>query len=311
MKYLVLDIGGTAIKYALMDERAAALDRGQVATPLAGFDAFRAEIIRLYKIYQDQIDGIAFSLPGVIDSEQGRSITGGSLTYNDNRNFVADFQDYCRLPITIENDAKCAALAEAWQGSLSECKNGVVVVLGTEVGGGIIVDGQLYKGSHFAAGEFSYLLTNICHHKGEPYRFLGPDSGTRGLCRAVEHNKHLGSGCVDGRQAFAWANEDDDVVCETLDDYTYNLAMLFFNLQALFDPDVIAVGGGISAEPLLFQFIEKNIAYLEEHLSKRLITPKVVRCKFMNDANLIGALKHHLQHAEDDAAFPETDEIDV
>ncbi len=296
MKYLVLDVGGTAIKYGLMDETAKIFDKGQVPTPKNNFDEFRAEVTSLYNSYRDQIAGIAFSLPGVIDSEQGRSITGGSLTYNYNRQFVKEIQAYCPIPITIENDAKCAALAEAWQGSLAGCKNGVVVVLGTEVGGGIIIDGQLYKGSHFAAGEFSYLVTNCCESKGEPRRILGPDGGTRGLCLAVEQNRGLESGSVDGRQVFAWANENDDVVCETLDDYTFKLSMLFFNLQALFDPDLIAVGGGISAEPLLFQFIEKNIEYLEEHLPKRLITPKVVRCKFMNDANLIGALKHHLLH---------------
>jgi predicted NBD/HSP70 family sugar kinase len=120
MKYLVLDVGGSAIKYALMDKQAVVLEKGQVATPLDSFGAFSSEIIRLYKHYQDQITGIAFSLPGVIDSEQGNSITGGALTYNDKRNFVADIQQHCPVPVTIENDAKCAALAEAWKGSLTD-----------------------------------------------------------------------------------------------------------------------------------------------------------------------------------------------
>lgn len=62
---------------------------------------------------------------------------------------------------------------------------------------------------------------------------------------------------MNGHQVFVWANEGDTEVCEALDAYTYRLAMQFFNLQSLFDPDVIAVGGGISAQPLLFQYIEK------------------------------------------------------
>jgi len=230
MKYLVLDVGGSAIKYALMDKQAVILERGKVATPLDGFDAFRTEIISLYKYYQDQIAGIAFSLPGVIDSEQGRCITGGSLKYNYNRDFVADIQTYCPLPMTIENDGKCAALAEAWQGSLSECKNGVVVLLGTHVGGGIIINRRLYKGSHFAAGEFTYLLIDRWHQKGEPYHYLGHDGSTGGLCRAVEQAKHLPSKCVDGHQVFDWANRGDSAACEVLDAYTYFLAMQFFNL---------------------------------------------------------------------------------
>ena len=298
MKYLVLDVGGSAIKYALMDKQAVVLEKGQVATPLDSFGAFSSEIIRLYKHYQDQITGIAFSLPGVIDSEQGHSITGGALTYNDKRNFVTDIQQHCPVPVTIENDAKCAALAEAWKGSLVGCKNGVVVVLGTAVGGGIFLNGQLYKGSHFAAGELSFLLTDSWHAKGEPYHYWGHDGGSRGLCRAVEHIKRLPPKSVNGQQVFAWANEGDADVCEALDAYTYRLAMQFFNLQSLFDPDIIAIGGGISAQPLLLQYIEQNMAYLEQHLPMHLTIPKVVRCHFMNDANLVGALHHHLQITE-------------
>jgi len=101
MKYLVLDVDGSAIKYASMDKKAVLLERGQVATPLDSFDDFRAEIISLYKHYQDQIAGIAFSLPGVIESEQGYCITGGSLSYNYKRDFIADIQTF--LPATHDD----------------------------------------------------------------------------------------------------------------------------------------------------------------------------------------------------------------
>jgi len=294
MKYLVIDVGGSAIKYALMDRNAEILESGQLVTPKDNIDDFDQIIIGLYQQYKDQIAGIAFSLPGVIDSEQGKTITGGSLTYNDHRNFIADIYRHCPMPISIENDAKCAALAEAWKGSLVGCKNGIVVVLGTAVGGGIFLNGQLYKGSHFAAGELSYLLTDSWHCKGEPYHYWGRDGGARGLCRAVEQIKHLPAKSVNGQQVFAWAREGDIKVCEALDAYTYRLAMQFFNLQSLFDPDVIAVGGGISAQHLLFEYIEQNMLYLEQHLPMHLTVPKIVRCHFMNDANLVGALHHHL-----------------
>lgn len=298
MKYLAIDVGGSAIKYALMNKQAEIIESNQLATPTDSFTSFRTTLEGLYQHYKEQIAGVAFSLPGVIDSEQGRSITGGLLSYNDNRNFVADIQSFCPLPVTIENDAKCATLAEAWKGTLTGYKNGIVVVLGSGVGGGIFLNGQLYKGSHFAAGELSFLLTDSWHCKGDPYHYWGHDGGTRGLCRAVEHIKHLPPKSVNGHQVFVWANEGDTEVREALDAYTYRLAMQFFNLQSLFDPDVIAVGGGISAQPLLFQYIEKNMDYLEQHLPMHLTLPKVVRCHFMNDANLVGALCHHLQMTE-------------
>jgi predicted NBD/HSP70 family sugar kinase len=296
MKYLVIDVGGSAIKYALMNKQAVIIESEQIVTPKDNIDDFNQIIIELYQRYKDQIVGIAFSLPGVINSEQGKAITGGSLIYNNDRNFVADF--HCPIPISIENDAKCAALAEAWQGSLVGCKNGIVVVLGTAVGGGIFLNGQLYKGSYFAAGELSYLLTDSWHCKGEPYHYWGHDGGARGLCRAVEQIKRLPAKSINGQQVFAWANDGDAEVCEALDAYTYRLAMQFFNLQSMFDPDVIAVGGGISAQQLLFEYIDQNMIYLEEHLPMHLTIPKIVRCHFMNDANLVGALYHHLLMVE-------------
>ncbi len=146
------------------------------------------------------------------------------------------------------------------------------------------------------------MLCDHWHQKGEPYHYLGHDGSTGGLCRAVEQAKNLPSKCVDGRQVFNWANEGDPTVCEVLDAYTYCLAM-HFNLQSLFDPDVIAIGGGISAQPILFQYIKRNLDYLKHHLPMYLVIPKVVRCQFMNDANLIGALKNYLQHTDVNTAF--------
>lgn len=90
---------------------------------------------------------------------------------------------------------------------------------------------------HFASGELSFLLTDSWHCKGDPYHYWGHDGGVRGLCRAVEHIKRLPPKSINGKQVFEWANEGDSEVCEALDAYTYRLAMQFFNLQSLFDPD--------------------------------------------------------------------------
>ena len=142
---------------------------------------------------------------------------------------------------------------------------------------------------------FSFILTDRAHNKGDAYHYWGFDGSTRGLCRAVEQEKSLPPDSVDGKQVFAWVKEGDPVVIKVLDSFCYNLAMRLFSLQAIYDPEIIAIGGGISADPLLMKYIQENILYLESHLPIHLIVPKVVRCHFMNDANLIGALRHHLK----------------
>lgn len=168
MKYLVIDVGGSAIKYALMNKQAEIIESNQLATPTDSFTS-RTTLEGLYQHYKEQIAGIAFSLC------QGSSIVNRAAASREVCSLImttapmfADIQSFCPLPVTIENDAKCATLAEAWKGTLTGYKNGIVVVLGSGVGGGIFLNGQLYKGSHFAAGELSFLLTDSWHCKGIP-----------------------------------------------------------------------------------------------------------------------------------------------
>jgi predicted NBD/HSP70 family sugar kinase len=161
MKYLVLDIGGSAIKYALMTKELEFIEKGSIPTPMDNIKSFVEAIGNLYDQYKDQIEGMAISMPGVIDSEKGYAYTGGHLEYNSGKEIVKILQERCEVKIAIENDGKCAALAEVWKGSLKNYNDGVVIVLGTGVGGGIVRDKKIHKGRNFFAGEFSFMATNI------------------------------------------------------------------------------------------------------------------------------------------------------
>ena len=141
-KYLVLDIGGSSIKYALMTECVEFLEKGKVATPQDSIESFVNVIGDLYDKYKDKIEGIAISMPGLIDSKNGYARTGGWLRYNDDKYIVKILQERCPTKIKIQNDAKSAALAEVWKGSLKEYNDGIVVVLGTGVGGAVVKIGK-------------------------------------------------------------------------------------------------------------------------------------------------------------------------
>lgn len=292
--FLVFDVGGSAIKYGLLDEQGRIQHKDSIPTPTATFSVFRDAISDIYQQHQSSIAGVAFSLPGVIDSVRGRSITGGSLEFNDNRDFIKDMQPICHHPITIENDGKCAALAEHWLGSLQESTNAAVLVLGSGVGGGLILNHQLYRGSHSSAGEFSFVLLNSKIYKGDKFHYLGLDGSAVQLVRTFEKQRHRTEGSLTGHDLFRAVDAGEADACSLLDAYTYHLAIQMFNIQAMFDLDKIAIGGGISSQPALFHYLQSNVDDLRERLPKIISIPQIVPCQFRNDANLIGALKAHL-----------------
>jgi len=295
MKYKVLDIGGSAIKYALMTKELEFIEKGNIPTPMDNIESFVEAIGKLYDQYKDNIEGMAISMPGVIDSEKGYAYTGGHLEYNSGKEIVKILQERCKAKITIENDGKCAALAEAWKGSLKNYNDGVVIVLGTGVGGGIVRDKKMHKGKNFFAGEFSFMATNI-NDTQKIENYWGIVNGSKALIDTVAKVKNISVDKLDGYKVFEYANSNDQDVLKVLDDFTYKLAVQIFNLQCVLDPDIFAIGGGISAQDILIEYIQKNVEKycksFENGNSDNCYVPKpkVVRCEFRNDANLIGAL---------------------
>ena len=237
-------------------------------------------------------------MPGMLDNKNGYCVTAGYLTYLAGSTVGDELSERYGLPVSVENDGKCAALAEYWRGSLKGCENGAVVVLGSGVAGGIIINGKIYRGNHFTAGEYSYVCTDV-ENPEEMNSYLGLVNGAEGLAKAVA--KYTGEDwkSYNGVKIFERANAGDNLVQEGLKEFTHQLAVQIYNLNIYLDLDVIAIGGGISQQPLLHEYLQKS---LDEYLQKiplRKITPyvpqpKLTHCKFYNDANLIGALYHFI-----------------
>lgn len=294
MKYLVLDVGGTAIKYALMTEKLEFLEKGKIKTPRDSIENFIDNIGNIYDKYKNDIEGMALSIPGVLDSDTGYMYTGGSLEYNTDKNMLKMLGERCKTKIAIENDGKCAALAELWKGNLQECENGVVILLGTGVGGGIIKDKKLYKGKHFFAGEFSFIAGNINVMSNNDKEWWGSLNGLDGLLDDFEKVKNLNRNEIDGIKFFEYANNDDKDALEILNKFTYKTALAIINLQCILDADKYLIGGGISEQDILIKYIKKNIDDYHSQFEYFVPKPVVDRCKFRNDSNLIGALYNFL-----------------
>ena len=293
MNFLILDVGGQAIKYALMNEKSEFIEKGKVPTPTDTIENFAEAVGGIFDKYKNTIEGIGMSMPGRIDSDRGYLYTGGSLEYNTDKEMSTILKKRCPVPITIENDGKCAALAELWKGNLKNCDDAIVMVIGTGIGGGIIKDKKLHKGKHFIAGEFGFIHTNDSDHQDNFSGMLSRQCGTPTLCKTVAIAKNLPVEEVDGYKVFEYAKNGDTGVLKILDDYCYKIAIQLYNLQSIYDPERFAIGGGISKQAILFEYIQKNIDKCATEIPY-LIKPEIVRCKFFNDSNLIGALYTYL-----------------
>ena len=292
-KYLTLDVGGSAIKYALIQEDLKILEKSSVPTPRDTLDNFIETIGKLYDQYAVDIEGIAISMPGIIDPEKGYSYTGGALRYIDKLETVKVLKQRCPVNITIGNDAICAANAEIGYGHLQDIQDGAVVILGTGIGGCLIKNHKVHTGQHFSAGEFSFVKTN-CH---DP---LGWDfawstrNGIDGLLSRVQEQLETNEQFT-GIEIFDMANHGNEKVIAGIDQFCLEVATQIFNVHIIFDCEKVAIGGGISAQPLLIELIQKNLNKIFDNLGFDVHRPDIVPCFYRNDANLIGALYQHIQ----------------
>lgn len=291
--YLALDVGGSSIKYALIQEDSTILEKSSVPTPMDTMDHFVETIGTIYDQYKDRIEGMAISMPGIINPEIGYAFTGGALRYIDKMNIVDILKERCPINITIGNDAKCAANAEIGYGNLQDIQDGAVVILGTGIGGCLIKDHKVHTGRHFSAGEFSFVKTNCLDDIGWDYAW-STRNGIKGLLERVQES--LGTTQeYTGIEIFDMANQGNEKVIEGISQFCKEVATQIFNVHIIFDCEKVAIGGGISAQPLLIELINKHFDNIFDHLGFDVYRPEIVPCHYRNDANLIGALYQHIQ----------------
>ena len=316
--YLIFDIGGTFSKYALMKADGTIVDKGKFETKNKEGDTvddFVDSLVAVYDNYKTYtvIEGISMSLPGQIDVENGIVYVGGALPFLHKVRLGKLMSDRCdHKPVTLENDAKCAALAEIWKGNASDYTNAVLFIIGTGVGGGVIIDRKVHHGKRMIAGEFSYIFDTITREEAE-HNMLNVDDverledkygdGIYSLSKAaatyslrvrVSKEKNIPLEQVTGELIYKWSDEGDEICSNALKDVYFAIAKQCLNMYVILNPDVILIGGGISSEP---RFIE-GIRYYAKMLSnaaEMFKGYKIELCKFGNDSNLLGALYNFLQ----------------
>lgn len=290
-KILVFDIGGTNLKYTIMTPQRALLVKGSVATPTAGLPQFIAMLQKIIGQYAQEIAGIAISLPGQVDLLTQQVHFGGTLPFLDGVNFAEQLQT--TLPIALENDGKAATLAELWCGALAQQNSGAVVVLGTAVGGGIVLNRQLIYGSHQQAGEFSFMQSDPGTTMQSTF---GDQSSAVQMIKAAAQKLDLVDE-TNGLQVFQAINAHDSRVWPLFKQFCRSVALMIHNVQTIIDGDCYVISGGISAQPIVGATINAEFDQLRQDnavFAATLSRPKIVTSQFHNDANLYGALYHFI-----------------
>ena len=194
------------------------------------------------------------------------------------------------LPVMALNDGKAVALAELATGHLQGVTNGAALVLGSGLGGGFIINGKLFQGSHFQAGELTFLLP-VQMEKVDPSLMRGMTLSAVGLITKI--NEVLGnSDLKNGLAAFEAINVGDKIVYPLFESYCRNLAITILNLQTIFDMETFVIGGGISAQPILIEEVNRQFDKVHheiDFIGKIIKRPEIVACHHHNGANLIGA----------------------
>ena len=292
MKILTVDIDGTYIRYACMDEYKNIDRRGKIFTPQEGRTELIEAIARLYEAVGDA-EGIAISMPGIIDSANGYCRMGGALKYNDDFYFRHALYERCRTKIHVENNAKCAAMAEAAVGSLMDVADGFFLVFSTMVGGAYVKDHRPYNGKNFAAGEVSYIIMN---RDGLPSyeNVWGRNCGLPQLLESYSKATGMDIDTVDLQTIFDAVAKNEAEAIECLDKFTLEIAVRIFNIQTVLDPELFSIGGEISEQPLFMEYIRRNLKKLYAACPFNIPNAEVVASKYRTDANLIGALQCYL-----------------
>ncbi|MEK6190239.1 MAG: ROK family protein, partial [Carnobacterium alterfunditum] len=230
MVYLGIDIGGTETNYGLIDDDGELGTIRTRETPMESLTLFLDMMGDIYDEYAEQIEGMAVSMPGIIHSKTGYAVHGGSLKYIKKMNMVEMLETRCQTTIHVENDGRAATLGELWKGNFKNIQQGIMLNLGTGIGGGIIVNGELLKGHHYSAGEFSFIKTNAARSKDAAYMF-GFQNGIKKLFQKIADQCDVPLTSVDGYRMYELIEAGNKKAGICLNEYCYTLAIQLFNLQ--------------------------------------------------------------------------------
>ena len=272
-----IDLGGTKIEAAAIDPEGRIQLRRRIATPAGEYNGTIAALIGLVAEIESAIGGratVGVGMPGTIVPETGL-VKNSNSTWLNHRPLGRDVEAALGRAVRFANDANCFALSEAIDGAAAGCGTVFGAILGTGVGGGIVIDGKLLVGANAIAGEWGHNPLP----SPEPDEAPGPpcycgrsgciETFLSGPGLAADHRRH-GGGDLAGPQIVAGAAAGDPHCEASLERYADRLARALANVVNLIDPDAIVLGGGLSGCAMLYDAVPRR--WSRHIFSDRIVT---------------------------------------
>ena len=307
--YIGIDLGGTSIKIGLVDQLGNILYTLEKPTPVkAGYHQVLAVFSQMAeKLFQNNpyewkdIIGVGAGVPAFLDQQKGIVIEAVNLNWN-NMPLRDDLERMWKVPIMVDNDANAAALGEMWNGAGKGASHLICLTLGTGIGGGVIINGDIYHGANGSAGEVGHMTVK---HQGGRSCNCGRKgcleteaSATAIVLDALEQVKGISSGplkeeydktgTITAKSVVQLAQQGDFISIEIITKVGRILGSTLAQMCYLLNPEVIVIGGGVALagkvlfDPLIQAFNTAILPRVAENTS-------IIPAKLGNQAGLTGA----------------------
>jgi glucokinase len=310
MYYIGVDVGGMSLKAGLVDMNGNIIHKD--STPTNSKEGYKKVIKDMaglvLKVMEDagvkleNVKSIGVGIPGAPDNQEGIAVIAVNIGFK-NVPLRKELQKFINLPVYIDNDANCAALAESIAGAAKGADCSITVTLGTGIGSGVIINKRIFSGFNSGASEMGHTVIMVdgeqcnCGRKGCWETYASASAVIRQTRKAAEENPDsLINKLVDGdlskidaKTAFDAAKQGDATAKSVVDRYIYYIAEGLINIINTFQPEILVIGGGVSREG------EYLLKPLRKHIADRafgsgiLPVTEIKAAEMGNDAGIIGA----------------------
>jgi glucokinase len=300
-----VDLGGTSIKYALVDLDGRIYHESQRVT---NSEAQSSDILKNIKDAIVEMKNYAHNLgypiaavglgsPGCVDFKTG-FLMGASPNFRHWKNvpIAEKLRSMVNLPVFVDNDANLMALGEARYGAGIGAKNIICITVGTGIGGGIIIDGKLYRGFASAGAELGHMsivadgLPCNCGGKGCLEQYASASAIIRTFKKYSSHDASKNEDkTLDVKYIFELYKKGDSTAAKAIKECTHYLGIGLANFINIFNPELIIVGGGVAEAGNVFINMLREVAFAYA-MDKPKENVKIVPAKLGNKAGFLGAI---------------------
>ncbi len=290
MKFFSIDIGGTAVKYGIVDSSGNILLQDQF--PIKGYtDRVRLieDIFKILDKHKNDISGIGISCTGKIDSDTGLIIGGIEIMNNWlSTPLKSIFESRYNVPTYVNNDVKCIGLGELWMGEGKRFKDFICVAFGTGIGGAVICNGNLITGVTNVAGEIGHLTLK---EGGKPCKCGKNGCYERygSMTALIERVEEATGETLNGKEIFNKCKNNEQLISNIVDDWINDIADGLCNIIQILNPEAIIIGGAVSVQKEMFvdKLILATKSKLHIEYTDRLVFKTAVN---FNNAGMLGAV---------------------